>query len=76
MGFVPPYAKRLNELASKGLFPTPQHCEIHVGSEDWQSIPDNVTAFAALISAQVTVVQGAGHSLPKEYVSAVLDRWL
>ena len=76
IGFVPPYAKRLNELASKGLFPIPPHCEIHVGSEDWQSIPDNVTAFATLISAQVTVVQGAGHSLPKEYVSAVLDRWL
>ena len=76
MGFIPPYAKRLYELASKGLFPIPQHCEIHVGSEDWQSIPENVTAFAALVNAQVTVVEGAGHSLTKEYVSAVLDRWL
>ena len=76
MGFIPPYAKRLYELASKGLFPVPEHCEIHVGSEDWQSIPDNVTAFATLINAQVTVVEGAGHSLPKEYVAAVLDRWL
>ena len=76
MGFIPPYAKRLYELASKGLFPIPTHCEIHVGSDDWQSIPDNVTAFATLLDAQVTVVEGAGHSLPKEYVSAVLDRWL
>jgi len=47
-----------------------------MGSEDWQSIPDNVTAFATLVNAQVTVVEGAGHSLPKEYVAAVLDRWL
>jgi pimeloyl-ACP methyl ester carboxylesterase len=76
MGFIPPYAKRLYELASKGLFPAPRHCEIHVGSEDWQSIPDNVTAFATLVNAQATVVEGAGHSLPKEYVSSVLDRWL
>ena len=76
MGFIPPYAKRLYELASKGLFPAPRHCEIHVGSEDWQSIPDNVSAFATLVNAHVTVVEGAGHGLPKEYVSAVLDRWL
>jgi hypothetical protein len=55
MGFIPPYAKRLYELASKGLFPAPRHCEIHVGSEDWQSIPDNVTAFATFVNAQVTV---------------------
>jgi pimeloyl-ACP methyl ester carboxylesterase len=76
MGFIPPYAKRLYELANKGLFPLPVSCEIHVGSEDWQSIPDNVTAFASFVNAQVTVVEGAGHSLPKEYVSSVLDRWL
>jgi pimeloyl-ACP methyl ester carboxylesterase len=76
MGFIPPYAKRLYELASKGMFPIPASCEIHVGSEDWQSIPDNVTAFASFVNAQVSVVQGAGHGLPKEYVSSVLDRWL
>lgn len=76
MGFIPPYAKRLYELASKGSFPAPRHCEIHVGSDDWQSIPDNVTAFAIWVNAQVTVVEGAGHGLPKEYVSTVLDRWL
>ena len=76
MGFIPPYAKRLCELASKGLFPIPASCEIHVGSQDWQSIPDNVTAFAALVNAQVTVLEGAGHSLPKEYVASLLDTWL
>ena len=76
MGFIPPYAKRLYELASKGLFPIPAYCDIHVGSEDWQSIPENVTAFGSLINAQVTVVKGAGHGLPKEYVASLLDTWL
>ena len=76
LGFIPPYAKRISELASKGLFPVLRHCEIHVGSEDWQSVPDNVTAFAALVNSQVTLVKGAGHTLPKEYVSKVLDSWL
>jgi len=47
-----------------------------VGSQDWQSNPDNVTAFAALIHSQVTVLEGAGHSLPKEYVANLLDTWL
>jgi hypothetical protein len=76
MGFIPPYAKRLFELASTGLYPIPNSCQIHVGSQDWQSIPDNVTAFAALVNAQVTVLEGAGHSLPKEYVASLLDTWL
>ena len=76
MGFIPPYAKRLHELALNGKYPIPKCCEIHVGSEDWQSIPDNVTAFGALVNAQVTVLEGAGHSLPKAYVAGVLDKWL
>ena len=76
MGFIPPYAKRIYELAITGKFPMLRNCEIHVGSEDWQSVPDNVTAFASLVNAQVNVVKDAGHSLPKAYVSALLDRWL
>ncbi len=76
MGFIPPYADRLRILASQGKYPIPRQCEIHVGSEDWQSIPDNVTAFAELVTAQVTVVDEAGHSLPKEYVATILDGWL
>ena len=76
MGFILPYANRLNALASKGLYPIPNSCQIHVGSLDWQSIPDNVTAFAALVNAQVTVVEGAGHSLPKYYVAGLLEKWL
>jgi hypothetical protein len=76
IGFIPPYATRLFELASKGLYPILNCCQIHVGSQDWQSIPDNVTAFAALVNAQLTVLEGAGHSLPKEYVASLLDTWL
>jgi len=76
MGFIPPYADRLAELARQGVYPIPHHCEIHVGSQDWQSNPDNVTAFATLVRAHVAVVQDAGHSLPTAYVSALLDRWL
>jgi hypothetical protein len=76
MGFIPPYADRLHTLASQGKYPVPHHCKIHVGSKDWQSNPDNVTAFASLVNAQVTLVEGAGHSLPKDYVSDLLDCWL
>jgi hypothetical protein len=42
---------------------------IHVGVSE-------VTAFAALVNAQVTVLEGAVHSLPKEYVASLLDTWL
>jgi hypothetical protein len=76
MGFIPPYANRLHELASKGLYPYLKNCEIHVGSEDWQSFPDNVISFSSLVNARVKLVKGAGHSLPKEYAAALLDRWL
>ena len=76
IGFIPPYANRLNYLASTGKYPVPRECEIHVGSEDWQSNPDNVTTFAKLINAQMNVVRDAGHSLPKEYVAALLNKWL
>ena len=76
IGFIPPYANRLHALASKSLYPIPNNCQIHVGSQDWQSNPDNVTAFAALVNAQVTMLEGAGHSLPKEYVASLLDTWL
>ena len=76
MGFIPPYSKRLFELASSGSYPRLKQCEIHVGSEDWQSNPQNVTAFADLLDISVSVVKDEGHSLPKQYVSAQLDRWI
>ncbi len=64
------------ERVQAGLYHTPKHCEIHVGEQDWQSNPDNVQALATLMAWNVTVVPEAGHMLPKDYVSALLDRWM
>ena len=47
-----------------------------MGSEDWQSNPQNVSAFADLLDISVSVVNDEGHSLSKQYVSAQLDRWI
>jgi hypothetical protein len=74
--FSPPRPTRLKELAETGLFPAPARSEIHVGSEDWQSIPANVQAFSHLTGIPVIVVRDGGHNLPKTYVSDLLDRWL
>lgn len=76
MGFIPPRAEVLLELAQTGRFPCPLQAEIHVGSEDWQSHPTNVTAFGKAVGIGVEVVAGGGHMLGKEYVGGVLDRWL
>ena len=76
MNFVPPRADKLQQLAEAKSFPIPIHCEVHVGSEDWQSNPVNVTAFGSMLGIDVTVVPNAGHMLPKEYVGNLLDRWL
>ncbi len=70
MNFIPPQAEKLLELARAQKFPLPLKCEIHVGSEDWQSNPENVTKFASLLGLPVTVVPNAGHQLPKDYVSS------
>jgi len=61
---------------SRGVYPTPKHCEMHVGSEDWQANPDNVSKFGELVGIQVHVVPDGGHNLPRSYVGAILDRWL
>lgn len=74
MNFIPPYAEKLFELASAGKFPVPVNSEIHVGSEDWQSCP-NSKAFGEMVGIKVNVIEGAGHMLPKEYVSSLLDSW-
>ena len=76
MHFIPPRSNFLSEVAESGMFPKLTHCEIHVGSEDWQSNPVNVKTFADLVGLKVHVVQNAGHMLPKDYVSDLLDRWL
>jgi pimeloyl-ACP methyl ester carboxylesterase len=76
MNFIPPRAQKLHELAQAGEFPRPVNCQIYVGQEDWQSNPVNVKAFGELLGLDVTIVPNAGHSLPKEYVSQLLDNWL
>jgi len=57
-----------------GKFPAPVRCEIHTGSEDWQSYA-NSKVFGEMVGIKVHVVDGAGHMLPKEYVSRLLDDW-
>lgn len=74
--FSPPRPTRLNELAKAGQFPAPAKSEIHVGSEDWQSIPANVQLFGVLTGISVIVVPDSGHNLPEAYVGGLLDRWL
>lgn len=76
MNFLPPRPTQLMALATSGLYPTPLCCEMHVGSEDWQANPDNVSKFGALVGLDVHVVQNAGHMLPKAYVGGLLDAWL
>lgn len=76
MNFIPPRSEQLLELAKAGSYPAPLNCEIHVGSLDWQSNPINVEMFGALTGLKVTVVPEAGHVLPKDYVSNLLDRFL
>jgi hypothetical protein len=74
--FSPPRPRRLKELAEASQFHVPASCEIHVGEEDWQSIPANVQAFGQLTGIPVTVVPKGGHDLGKAYVGPLLDRWL
>ena len=74
--FIPPRSNVLMELAKLGNFPAPLQCEIHVGAEDWQSIPANVQIFGDLVGINVHVVANAGHMLPKPYVGDLLDKWL
>ena len=75
MNFIPPRSDKLLQLAKMGNFPIPKHCQVHVGSEDWQSNPVNVLAFGSMLGIPVAVVKNAGHMLPKEYVGNLLDKW-
>ena len=76
LGFIPPMARKLSALIEAGSFPAPQHCEIHVGANDWQSNPRAVSSLGRQLGIPVCVVPDAGHGLPKAYVSNVLDHWL
>lgn len=74
--FIPPRLNRLASMVHAGNFPTPVSCEIHVGEDDWQSHPEAVARFGKALSISVTIVQGAGHMLGKDYVGRLLDRWI
>lgn len=76
MNFIPPRASALLELANAGTYPKLMSCEIHTGSEDWQSNPSNVIEFGSKVGIPVHIVAKGGHMLPKEYVGDVLDKWL
>lgn len=75
MNFIPPRSEKLFQLAQASLLPIPKQCDIHVGSEDWQSNPANVQKLGSLMGIDVSIVPNVGHSLPKEYVGALLDKW-
>jgi hypothetical protein len=40
MEFIPPYANRLSEVASRNQCPAPMNCSVYVESDDWQSNPE------------------------------------
>ena len=50
--------------------------EIHSGELGWQSSPVEVKKLGNAFSIPVHIVSGAGHGLPKDYVSNVVDRFL
>lgn len=76
LGFIPPRAKRLGQLADAEAYPVPMNCTIHVGSDDWQSNPKAVTSFGTKVGIPVTIAKGLGHQLGVDYVGPLLDVWL
>lgn len=76
VGFAPPYADRLMALARLGELVVPEHCEIHVGANDWQCPAEKLTEFGRLTGVPVTIIPDAGHMLDHNYVRALLDQWL
>lgn len=74
--FSPPRANFIRSLVDKGAFPVPAKCEIHVGSEDWQSDPDKAREFAKKLNISLKIVEGRGHVLGKDYVGPLLESWL
>lgn len=73
MSFVPPQAEKLFNLIEQGQMPAPLNAEIHTGELDWQSHPEGVKKLGDALSIPVHIVVGVGHSLPKEYVSTILE---
>ena len=76
VSFAPPYADRLMALARLGELVVPQHCEIHVGANDWQCPAERLSEFGRLTGVPVIIVPDAGQMLNHGYVCAILDQWL
>jgi hypothetical protein len=74
--FSPPYPERLKTIVETGQFPAIPNAQIHVGEQDWQSVPADVQAFGDAVGIPVTVVPNAGHMLGKTYVGGLLDMLL
>jgi hypothetical protein len=74
--FSPPRPTRLKDLAEAGELTVPRVCEIHVGEEDWQSVPARVQTLGMLTKIPVTLLPGYGHALGAKYVEHVLATWL
>jgi hypothetical protein len=76
VGFAPSYADRLMALARLRELVVPEHCEVHVGANDWQCPVERLSEFGRLTGVPVTIVPDAGHMLGHGYVNALLDQWL
>ena len=74
--FSPPQQDKLLGAATASKYPKLTRCEVHTGSEDWQSHPQAVTTFFKLIGVEAHVADGLGHSLGSDYVGKILDTWL
>ncbi|MDC1223799.1 hypothetical protein N8Z91_02820 [Ascidiaceihabitans sp.] len=76
MRFYPPRADTLLQAATDSLFPCPLNAQIYVGSEDWQSGPEDAVSFGSITGIPVAVVDKQGHMLNVNYVGGLLDELL
>jgi hypothetical protein len=76
MRFSPPMPTRLMDLTTAGQLPRPARAEIHVGEQDWQAHPEQVSRLAAFLHIPVHIVAGNGHMLDHGYGGRALDGWL
>ena len=74
--FCPPQQDKLFDAARASNFPKLPRCEVHTGSEDWQSHPDAVVPFFKSVGVETQLADGLGHSLGSGYVGKVLEVWL